>query len=73
MKEIELGKSLAASPHINVVKFIGCVMTQSKNHHSLSFSNTIFSLLLLFLFNLTYCSDNRVFSDFHCVCLQFTQ
>ena len=31
MKEIGLGKELGDSPQENVVKFIGCVTTQSKN------------------------------------------
>ena len=31
MKEIGLGKELGDSPQDNVVKFIGCVTTQSKN------------------------------------------
>ena len=48
MKEIELGKGLAEGPHINVVKFIGCVTTQSKNPHSLSFSTRY--LVLFFIF-----------------------
>ena len=59
MKEIELGKRLAESSHINVVKFIGCVTTQSKNPHSLSFSTRY----LVFFFY----SANGIFSDFHCL------
>ena len=50
MKEIELGKSLAENPHINVVKFIGCVTTQSKNPHSLPFSTRYFVLFCFFFF-----------------------
>ena len=49
MKEIELGKSLAESPHINVVKFIGCVTTQSKNPNSLSVSTRYLVCIFLFL------------------------
>ena len=31
MKEIGLGKELGDSPQENIVQFIGCVTTQSKN------------------------------------------
>ena len=62
MKEIELGKSLAESPHINVVKFIGCVTTQSKNPHSLSFSTRYFLFFFFFIY-----SDNGIFPDLDCL------
>lgn len=66
MKEIELGKSLAGNPHINVVKFIGCVTTQSKNPHSLHFS-TRYIVFFDFLFHITYYSDNGIFTDLDCL------
>ena len=57
MKEIGLGKELGDSSSENVVKFIGCVTTQSKKAiiYILScvlFESTpIFSLLFVRLFN----------------------
>ena len=52
MKEIELGKRLAESSHINVVKFIGCVTTQSKTPHSLSLSTRYLVFFFSFSFNI---------------------
>ena len=36
MREIELGKRLGDSPQPNIVRFIGCVTTRSKQLHFLA-------------------------------------
>ena len=56
MKEIGLGKELGDSPQQNVVKFIGCVTTQSKKPYSLHpFMPFIRDLHLFFFFSLSVC------------------
>ena len=50
MKEIGLGKELGGSPQENVVKFIGCVTTQSKK--AILY---IFSCLLLEIYTYFFC------------------
>ena len=45
MREIGLGKALADSPLPNVVQFIGCVTTQSKEPFCLCFYALIFFIL----------------------------
>ena len=72
MKEIELGKSLAENPHINVVKFIGCVTTQSKNPHSSFFSTRYLVFFFFFLF-VYHTIATMEYSLIWVVSLQFTQ
>ena len=60
MKEIGLGKELGDSPQTNVVKFIGCVTTQSKKPvlyilSCLLFSSRSAPIRLCFLFVLVFC------------------
>ena len=41
MREIDLGKRLGESPQPNIIKFIGCVTTQSKQIVILRFLHLI--------------------------------
>ena len=50
MKEIGLGKELGDSPQENVVKFIGCVTTQSKKAILYILSCLLFEIFSHFFF-----------------------
>ena len=50
MKEIRLGKELGDSPQENVVKFIGCVTTQSKKAILYILSCLLFEIYTYFFF-----------------------
>ena len=49
MREIGLGKALADSPLPNVVEFIGCVTTQSKEPFCFCFYGLFLKILLTIL------------------------
>lgn len=55
MKEIELGKELGDSPQENVVKFIGCVTTQSMKAMSSIFLCPLFIFDIYTYFSFAFC------------------
>ena len=55
MKEIELGKELGDSPQENVVKFVGCVTTQSMKAMSSIFLCPLFIFDIYTYFSFAFC------------------